>query len=87
MSNIKHFPGASVPAQEPCADIIEMLELALQQAKDGHLVALGLVKVKRQPMAFAQSYHTEPGTSHTFSAGVMSLFQRVAEALNEDSDV
>lgn len=80
---IKVFTN-SIPRQDAVPEIVEILELALEQARDGQLTAIGLIKVKRQPMAFAQCYHTEPGTSHTFASGVMSLFHRVGSALNED---
>lgn len=77
------FPGASIPGSGEIAEIVKMLERALDQAKSGQLVAIGLVKVRRQPMSFTQDYHTEPGSSHSLAAGVLSLCHRVGEALNE----
>lgn len=60
-----------------------MLELALQQAREGQLIGLGIVKVSRGPIMFSQAYHTEPDSSHSLVAGVVSLLHRMGEALND----
>lgn len=83
---VVQFPGASIPKIGTIEEIVEMLEYALKQAKDGQLVAIALVKVARQPMAFAQCYHTQCGSSHCLAAGVMSLAHRIGAALNESGE-
>ncbi len=83
-SKIMAFPGATIPALGVDSVIVDLLERALKQAQDGQLVAIAIVKVSRQPMAFDQQYHTQPGSSHSLAAGVASLNWAVGSALNRD---
>lgn len=85
MGNVTVMPGfrSDRPRPDPSPEIIEMLEWALQQAREGQLIGLGLVKVSRDPVMFAQEYHTEPNSSHSLAAGVMSLMHSIGAALND----
>lgn len=83
-ANVAYFPGNSIPRDGVIPEIVEQLEHALAQAKNGELVAVALVKVRRQPRGFAQGWHTEPGTRHDLAAGVLAIHHRVGAALNED---
>lgn len=85
-SSVTPFPGASVPRVGCVPEIVEKLEIALSQAKDGSLVAIAIVKVKRQPMGFSIDHHTEPGSSHSLAAGVMAQHHRIASYLINDDD-
>lgn len=80
------FKDFSVPSNEPVPEIVEMLEDALQQAKDGLLVGLALVKVKRQPLAFSQHYWASQNSNHSLAAGVMSISHRIAADMQGDDD-
>ncbi len=82
------FPGAggSVPIVKRSEEVIEILERALQQARDGSIVGVAIVKVRRQPVGFSQEFHDEPGTSHTLTAGVAALMWRLGAALNNGKE-
>jgi hypothetical protein len=80
------FKDFSVPTDEAIPEIVEMLEEALKQAKDGMIVGLALVKVKRQPLAFSQHYWASQNTNHSLSAGVHSIAFRIDRDLQGDED-
>jgi hypothetical protein len=81
---ITAFPGGTIPTLGADPVIVDLLERALGQARDGHLIAIAIVKVCRQPLAFDQQYHTQPGSSHSLAAGIASLSWMVGSALNKD---
>jgi hypothetical protein len=80
------FKDFSVPSAEPVPEIVEMLEEALKQAKDGLLIGLALVKVKRQPLAFSQHYWASQNSNHSLVAGVFSLHHRMGMDMQGDDD-
>lgn len=79
---VNAFAQTSKPREGAIPQIVEMLERALQQAREGQLIGLAIVKVSREPIMFSQQYHTEPDSSHSLAAGVMSLGHCVSIALS-----
>lgn len=76
----------SVPSNEAVPEIVEMLEEALEQARNGLLVGLALVKVKRQPLAFSQHYWASQNSNHSLVAGILSLHHRVGQDVQGDGE-
>ena len=84
MSNIHILPEFKTdqPRAGAVPEIVEILEKALQQAKQGQLIGIGIIKVNRDPIMFSQTYHPEPDSGHSLTAGVVSLLHRLGAALN-----
>jgi hypothetical protein len=78
------FKDFSVPSNEAVPEIVEMLEEALKQAKDGLIVGLALVKVKRQPLTFSQHYWASQNSNHSLAAGVLSICHRIGRDIQGD---
>lgn len=78
------FPGATIAPLGPNEVIVEMLEKALEEARSGHLIGLGIVKVERQPIGFVNNFEAGPDATHSLAAGLIGLLHRVGRALNNE---
>lgn len=78
MSNITTLPGVVIQTQDAVPEIVECLERALERAKAGDAVGLGLVEVTRDG-AYIRSFHHEAGARHSLLAGVASLNHRLLD--------
>ena len=82
--NLANFPGATIARQGTIFEIVALLEVALEQAKSGHLIGLGIVKVSRAPLSFSERWHAEAGAGHSLAAGVSVLVYRLAKKLADE---
>lgn len=76
MSNITPFPGVVLQTQDAVPEIVECLERALERAKAGDAVGLGLVEVTRDGAIVDQD---EVGARHSLLAGMASLNHRLLD--------
>jgi hypothetical protein len=85
--NVVALPGYSVPSDEPVETVVDILERALFQAKQGRIVGVALVTVERQPLANVFEWHAEQMSRHTLIAGVTGLHWRMGQiAAEEDKE-
>jgi hypothetical protein len=77
------LPGSSVPSLEPVERVVEILERALAQAREGKLTGIAVVKVCRDPQAFSIHFHGEHGSRHSLAAGVLALGYSIAKEVGE----
>jgi hypothetical protein len=82
MSNVHALPGFSVPDTGPVAEVVALLEEALEQAREGKLQGVAIVTVERNPDAFETMYHGA-GARHTLAAGAMALVWQLGRAMSE----
>jgi hypothetical protein len=80
------LPGSSVPNNEPVERVVQILERALVQAREGKLTGVALVKVRRDPQAFSTEFHGEHGSRHSLAAGVLALGYLVAKEVGESDE-
>lgn len=95
-SNVFALPNASVPNDEPIAEIVEILEDALAAAKSGKTIGVAIVTVERDPLANTFVYHTPKlekigyhaahSSRHTLMAGVMGLTWKLGQHAADESD-
>ena len=78
VSNVVALPNCFVPNNEPVKEVIDILEEFLAKARDGRIVALGLIVVEREPMAFELVYTARQGSRHTLIAGAAALSVKLA---------
>lgn len=75
-----------VPKGEPVPEIVEMLEWALNEARNGNMRAAGLAyaihDLTSSPMAFAR-FFAAPGEGQLLENAVMVLFRWVGRWLDE----
>jgi hypothetical protein len=84
MSNVHALPGFSVPSLDPVARVVEILEEALEAAKDGKITGVALVMVERDPVTFVTTYHCEQSGRHSLGSGVLSLGYQIGKIFSED---
>lgn len=85
MSNVTALPGFSVPSPDPVAEVVEILEDALERARAGKLKGVAVVMVEGSPDAFETAYHSS-NSRHTMAAGVMSLHWQISRRMSESED-
>lgn len=82
--NVVALGDFSIPSSEPVAEVIEILEAALEKARDGRIVGVALVTAERDPAAFETRYHGEQNSRHNLAAGVMSMHYLMSRAMSEE---
>jgi hypothetical protein len=82
-SNVVALPGFSVPNDAPVEKIVELLEEALGEARNGRLIGLAMVAVTKDPDLFETRFHATQGSRHSLGAGVLSLGWQIGRELSE----
>jgi hypothetical protein len=83
MTNVIALPNYSAPSLEPVPRVVEILEEALQQAREGKITGVAVVSVERDPAAFVTEFHGEQSSRHCLSAGVLSLGYQIGKVISE----
>lgn len=79
-------PGYSVPSQEAVAEVVSILEDALDEAKSGQMIAVAVVAVQRKPVGHSFTYHSEQGGRENLFTGVMGLNWALGKLAAKDED-
>lgn len=79
-NNVTAFPGLSVPNSEPVAEVIALLEEALERARSGKLKGVAVIMIERDPELFELAYFQESG-KYAMAAGALALQWRIARTL------
>lgn len=83
MSNVVALGNFSVPSHEPVERVVEILEGALEQAKQGRIIGVAVVAVERDPQAFTTNYHGGQMSRHCLAAGVLSMGYQIGKAISD----
>lgn len=83
MTNVVPLSNCSIPSNEPVQRVVETLEAALTQAREGKIIGVAVVLIERDPAAFVTEYHAEQSSCHHLSAGVLSLAWQIGKEISE----
>lgn len=84
MSNVTALPGFSLPSHDPVEKVIEILEEALEAARAGKIVGVGMVTVERDPTTFVTRFHATQNGRHSLGSGVLALGWQIGKVFSED---
>lgn len=82
-NNVTAFPGVSVPGNEPVAEVIALLEEALEKARSGKLQGVAVIMIERNPELFELAYFQKSGR-YAMAAGALALQWKLGKKLAED---
>lgn len=83
-SNVVALGNYSVPSNEPVTRVVEILEEALEQARQGKIIGVAVVAIERDPLAFRTEFHGEQSSSHCLAAGSLSLSYQIGKEISEN---
>jgi hypothetical protein len=81
-TNVVALPGYSIPTVKPVKEIVETLEQALQEAKSGKIIGIGLVKIFKEPLQSRTSFYAEQGSTPLLISGVAGMMWSLGEHMN-----
>ncbi len=84
MGNVHALPSFSVPSNEPSAEVVAILERALEMAKSGKVQGVAVVTAEIDPMTNEFRYHGDQFTRHTLVSGVVGLMWSLGKSVGSD---